>query len=144
MPTNIALTATATADSSFSGSHLPGKANDGNTDLNNSRWVSATQDVEHFLQLEWTQSVHVTDIQFLPSVAIFNEAFREYYLEYWNGTSWVLIAHVTGFSGEYPYITDHSGLNFNTTKIRMRLENEAVFGYEWGALVELFVVAVEA
>jgi len=131
---NVALSGAATADSFFSSpTYIASKAIDGSL---TTRWLSSAG-APHWWEVSWGSSQNVKEIHFIASTVGAGEHFSEYYLEYWNGASWIGISHVTGYTDQSPTITIHSELSFTTTSVRIRtLSGNATHGiYEFRVYV---------
>jgi F5/8 type C domain len=147
---NISALATPTADSSYGVNYGPEKANDENSALS-SRWLSGSG-APHWLELEWGSEYDFESIKFYASTAGYGEHFSEYWLEYWDAGlgDWVELAHVTGYTDQHPTLTEHNGLSFTTSKIRIRTSGGSTYHgivefecYEFSTTVVLTVDDLE-
>lgn len=110
-----------TTNSYYSATYQVTKAVDG---VNNTRWVSADRGTgETWIQCDWGvgNTAHIHEIHFVAGTTGDGEHFSEYYLEYWNGASWIEIVHVTSYTDQYTTETTHVGLEIDSQKIRMRM-----------------------
>jgi len=110
---NISSSATPTCDSVYGAGFECAKAIDGAT---GTRWVSGSGQ-PHYIELEWPAQHTFQQIRFWAQGAG-GEQFSEYYIEHWDGASWIEDVHVTPFSTWGEWI-EHE-LTFTTPKIRFR------------------------
>ena len=117
---NLSDEGTPTADSQYGASYSPDKCND--LDMT-TRWLSGSG-AEHWCQIEWSSSKHITSVSFYCSIAG-GESFSEYWIEYWNGSSWQQVI----YDGSYSCSGNRTSneVDFITTKARMRMTSDGIY-----------------
>jgi hypothetical protein len=92
-PTNLALTATASASSTYSG-YSASKVNDGSEDttVGPSYSWSNTGAVPAWVELDWSSATSFNRIELYTSTGY---EISDFELQYWDGSSWVDVANVT-------------------------------------------------
>ena len=133
---NQSLVGTASASSIFDAPWPASRINDGST-AQADRWVSSSAPLPHWAQIEWTSKRHITQVNFWCSTAG-GESFSEYWIEYWDGSSW----QTADYDGSYSCTGSETSIavTFTTIKARIRMTPAGTYV----GLYELEFIGLEA
>jgi hypothetical protein len=126
---NLALDKTVTTSSNYNTNYSGDNAVDGDKNSNSSRWISNEFNGPHSIEVDFLESLSVSQIKFWTGWNGYNLPLSDYSLEYWDGTAWSNI--VTTSANESSSVV-HDFPTVSASKIKLTSSN-------WIKLYELEV-----